>query len=252
MVIGSMLVGNTAGQLWIVQEKSPPLLVLWDKGNQVFYLAGDVESDASLDALRSTVTDQLLPEARAAGVRRFKVRALSPSLETSLPRLFPLPLRPTITRFAVHDTARHRGGPRPHLPGVIFLPITPELLASDKPAGMEYVREEIQGMWPSDDRFHAHGFGILAVAGNEVICWCTAEYVGPTYCGIGIATAEDFQGRGVATAAAGRFVREARVRGLTPCWECDTANIASVRVAEKAGFVRQAEETYWIGSLDVR
>ena len=104
-------------------------------------------------------------------------------------------------------------------------------------------------MWRSEKQFNTHGFGSIAVLGNAIICFCTAEYVGRTRCGIGIATDDRYQRQGVATAVTAHFVREARARGLTPCWECDATNTASVRVVEKAGFVWQVDETYWIGSL---
>lgn len=104
-------------------------------------------------------------------------------------------------------------------------------------------------MWRSAEQFNRHGFGSLAVLGAAVICFCTAKYVGRALCGIGMATDESYQRQGVAPLVVAHFVREAEARGLTPCWECDAANIASVRVAEKAGFVRQADEPYWIGAI---
>ena len=47
-----------------------------------------------------------------------------------------------------------------------------------------------------------------------------------------------------------QFVREAQRRGLSPYWECGTWNITSIRVAEKVGFERIAEERYWIGMFE--
>jgi RimJ/RimL family protein N-acetyltransferase len=252
MVLDSMLAGNTAGELWnVAQNGEPPLLILWDKGNDVFYLAGDGPERSSLSALAQFLSVRLLPQARAHGVRRCKARALSPSLAENLPRLFSgIEFHPSRTHFSVHDAACQVTVPAPDLSDLMLLPISPSLLSSDELADADYVREEIRGMWPSEDRFNERGFGTLAVVDSAVVCWCTAEYVGPTHCGIGIATAPRYQCRGIATATAARFVREAGARGLIPCWECDAANTASVRVAEKVGFVRQAEETYWIGWFD--
>jgi RimJ/RimL family protein N-acetyltransferase len=104
-------------------------------------------------------------------------------------------------------------------------------------------------MWPSEEQFYEHGFGVLATQDDEIVCWCTAEYVGPTHCGIGIETTPGFQRRGIATATAVAFVRDARARGITPCWECGASNVASRRVAEKTGFVYAETCAYWIGSI---
>jgi GNAT superfamily N-acetyltransferase len=246
MVVDSMLADNTAGALWNVQDTSAPLLVLWDRGNTVFYLSGDAERESPIEALGAAIAGELLPQARADGLRRFKVRALSPSLEENLPYLFPgVKLQPTTTRFAVHEATQQASVPPPRLSGVTLLAITPELLLRDDLGSIDAVREEIRRMWRSEARFNTHGLGTLAVLGNEIICFCTAEYVGLTYCGIGIATDDRYQCQGVATATAAAFVRDARARGLTPGWECDAANVASVRVAERAGFVWRTEEAYW-------
>jgi RimJ/RimL family protein N-acetyltransferase len=111
------------------------------------------------------------------------------------------------------------------------------------------VQAEIEWMWPSEEHFYRHGFGTLALLHGQIVCWCTAEYVGPTRCGIGITTIQAYERRGVATATAAAFVHAAQQRGLTACWECNSANRGSIRVAEKVGFVCQAEESYWTSSF---
>jgi RimJ/RimL family protein N-acetyltransferase len=95
-----------------------------------------------------------------------------------------------------------------------------------------------------------HGFGYAAVIPDRVICWCTAEYVSPQRCGIGIATDPAFERRGVATATAAQFVAECLRRGKRPYWECAAGNPASARVAEKAGFELLEQTRFWAGSLN--
>jgi len=251
LVLASMTMGNTAGQLWEIPEAdASPLLLLWDQGNNVLYLAGDAHAQSALSALTSLVDQRLRPQALAARAARFKVRALTPWLEEALPRIFPgIPLHASPALFSVHEAGSRLPIAPPAVPGMSLVPITSDILRRDIYAYIDQVRDEIRGMWPSEDRFDQHGFSTLAVLDDEIICWCTAEYVGPTHCGIGIATSPRYEGRGVATATAAYFVQQARERGVTPCWECALTNHASVRVAEKVGFVCQAEETYWIGEF---
>ena len=251
LVLASMIAGNTAGQLWEIPEQgASPLLLLWDQGNNVFYLAGDAHAQSALPALTSFVNQRLRPLALTAGAARFKVRALSPWLEEALPQIFPgIALHASPALFSVHDAGSRPPIAPPAVPNMALVPITADILRSESYAYIDQVRDEIRGMWPSEERFYQHGFGSLAVLDGEVICWCTAEYVSPTHCGIGIATSPRYEGRGLATATAAHFVQQARERGITPCWECALANQASVRVAEKVGFVRRAEEAYWIGEF---
>ncbi len=251
LVLASMIAGNTAGHLWEIPEQdASPLLLLWDRGNNVFYLAGDAHAQSALSALTSLVDQRLRPQALAAGASRFKVRALTPRLEQALPDIFPgIPLHASQALFSVHNGGSRLPIAPPAVPGVVLVPITSDILRRDSYAYIDQVRDEIGGMWPSEDRFYQYGFGTLAILDGEIICWCTAEYVSSTYCGIGIATSPRYEGRGVATATAAHFLQQARERGVTPCLECALANHASVRVAEKVGFVCQAEETYWIGEF---
>jgi RimJ/RimL family protein N-acetyltransferase len=133
---------------------------------------------------------------------------------------------------------------------IAYLPISPAVLQSGAFAYSDHVLGEIRSMWPSEERFYERGFGVVAVLDHDIICWCTAEYVGPARCGIGIETSPRFEGRGVATATASRFVRLAREQAITPCWECNSTYYGSIRVAEKVGFIRETEEVCWIGSFE--
>ena len=108
---------------------------------------------------------------------------------------------------------------------------------------IEYVREEIQWMWPGLARFYEKGFGVCATREDEVVCWCTAEYVSSTTCGIGIETVESYRNMGIATAVAAEFMRYCRLHNITPYWECEVANIPSMRVAGKLGFRKLKDST---------
>jgi GNAT superfamily N-acetyltransferase len=252
LVRASITAGNTAAHLWIVsQVDGAPLLLLWDKGNNVFYLAGECQASLPYPQLAAIVTTQIRPQALAEGKPHFKVRALSAPLEQALSYIFcDVTLHQYPMLFYVHDTEppRPKIAP-PTLADVRIISLTREVLRQRGLAHSDDVRAEIRWMWPSEDRFFTHGFGTLAIMHDQIICWCTAEYVSPQFCGIGIATLPPFERRGVATATAAHFVQQARQRGLTACWECGRDNHGSVRVAEKLGFVRQAEERYWIGSF---
>jgi GNAT superfamily N-acetyltransferase len=254
MVLASMLAGNTAGELWdITQDDGSLLLLLWDKANNVLYLAGTRRTPPSLASLDAILTTQLRPGALATGRRRFKVHALSPALEGTLPALFPdTGLQESRILFFADDSSRELPAASPSVPDVTISPITAALLSSGSHAHADDVRGEIRAMWPSEGRFHEHGFGSVATKDGEIICWCTAEYVSPAHCGIGIETFPPFERRGVATATAAHFVRQARQRGITAYWECDSANQGSIRVAEKVGFARQSEEVYWVGLFPSR
>jgi RimJ/RimL family protein N-acetyltransferase len=243
MVLASVRAGNTAARLWT----GDGLALLWDQGNNVFYLARSgalhPEGTAHLDALN------LRAAALDRGRRYFRARALAPELEPLLREILaPVALHPARKRFYRYDAPAPDVNAEPE--GVAFVPIDGALLRTKGLANLEQVRSEIGFMWHDEKHFLAQGFGVAAVFDDAVVCWCTAEYVSRTMCGIGIETVEGCQNRGVATAAARRFVRHALSRGVTPHWECDAENLPSTRVAEKAGFTLLEESTFWAGLFD--
>jgi hypothetical protein len=251
-VAASILAGNTEAQLWeIPQDDAPPLLLLWDQGNNIFYWAGPpddmtgVPPAICVEALAAWVATTLRPQALALGAPYFRVAACSPALAPLLPALFAgVELHPyPIYLYIASAPPRPAAAP----PGVTLVPITRALLARDDLDNTAEVCAEIHWMWPSLAAFEAAGFGVAACTATAVVGWCTAEYVGPTACGVGIATAPGHRRAGIATAAATCFLGEARRRGLTAYWECGQSNVASAGLAEKLGLSRLAAEHYWAG-----
>lgn len=244
MALASIAAGNTAGQLWLADAGAA---LLWDKGNNVIAIAGPA-GEGGRRAVADAIETQIRPRALAERRAYFKARPLSPEWEAALPELFAgVVLRPSRSLFYGYGSAQPPQPPE--VPGVSFAPIDRALLERADLAGLDAVREEVAWMWPSVERFCTHGLGQAALAGGEVVCWCTGEYVSEAACGIGIATSPAFQRRGIATAAARRFVAQALGRGIAPHWECSDENAASMRVAEKAGFAPIEAATYWAGSL---
>jgi RimJ/RimL family protein N-acetyltransferase len=252
MVVASIAAGNTAAQLWQAsQPAAGAVVLLWDKGNNVFYFAGDLVSEATRRDLAVLIATHIRPTALAKERAHFKARAFTPTSEEALAPIFgALALKEAHTLFYEFSNIQPNTTPTPAVDGLRFARIDRAFLADENLENIAHVRSEINWMWPSKERFCEQGFGVAAVVAKRVICWCTAEYVSAHGCGIGIATDPAYERRGVATATAARFVLEARRRGLAPYWECGAWNIASIRVAEKVGFERIAEECYWIGVFE--
>ena len=246
-VLAAIAAGNTAAMLWAIGEGDASALLLWDQGNNVFYLAGNAAPTGVVAALTELVATELRPQVLAQGAPYFRVHATTPSLTAALPAIFAgVALHPQPAYLYIDGGASLPAGAA-RLPDLTIRPIDRELLARDDLVHVDEVRGEVRWMWPSIERFLDAGFGMAAVVPGAITCWCTAEYVGPRTCGVGIATAPDYRRRGVALTTAAAFLQTARVRGLTAYWECSQANVASVRLAERLGLVRCAVEQDWAG-----
>jgi GNAT superfamily N-acetyltransferase len=112
---------------------------------------------------------------------------------------------------------------------------------------------EIESCWPSLADFRRNGFGFCAYDDGQIVCWCTAEYVSASRCGIGIETVPTHRNSGFATSVASAFVEHCAVRGIVAHWDAWTSNVASVAVAKKLGFRVAEIYTVLVGdAADVR
>jgi len=90
---------------------------------------------------------------------------------------------------------------------VIIKNIDNQVLNNTQLGNHNCVIDEITGMWGSVDNFVQNGFGCCAIMDENIISWCTAEYISKSYCGIGIETIEEHEGKGVATIILNEFLK---------------------------------------------
>ena len=252
LALASIIAGHTVGQMWrLDQDDAPAFYFLWDKGNNVFYLAGERLTAAGQAATTAFIQREIVPRALAQRLTYFKAQALPP-LAADLPQLlFPgSSLQLMYSALYIFADRQPAAVPPVSLPDLQFVPVDRALLSLTELGNVEHVRAEISWMWPSLDHFYAHGLGWAALTADRLICWCTAEYMSADRCGIGIATHPAFRQKGVATATAVHFVNSCLAKGLQPHWECDRDNLPSVRVAEKAGFSHIVDEQFWAGQFE--
>jgi RimJ/RimL family protein N-acetyltransferase len=251
MVLASVVEGNTEAQLWHAsQPDNSVVCLLWDKGNNVFYLSGQLVLPETIRDLASLIDAHIKEKAVKDGLSYFKVKPLSSSLENSITDIFQdIPLHKTNKLFYTFRAKRVKTIPNPKLEGVQYHPIDADLLEEGRFENNHHVKSEIEWMWPSLERFLEKGFGTAAVIDASIIGWCTAEYVSKGKCGIGIEVIDEFQNKGIATAMAAHFLEHCMDRNIVPHWECDKDNIGSVLVAEKVGFEKIEETVFWNGQF---
>jgi GNAT superfamily N-acetyltransferase len=233
LALAAIAAGNTKGRMW--QHTTNQAGLLWDQGNNVLYVAGDLAVFELRTELKQLIGSTVHEEAIHAGLARFKTVALINNSQAILHELFAgMALQPLETRLYRY------AGTQPSITdlsieGMQVVPIDAILLQRTDLADLADIREEIAWMWPSQAHFEQYGLGYAAILDQRIVCWCTSEYVSMDRCGIGIATQPAFERRGIATITAAYLVQACVERGLVPYWECRASNMGSVRVAEKLG-----------------
>jgi len=251
MVFVSVVEGNTEAQFWYTpQSDNHVVCLLWDKGNNVFYLSGELVLLETTKDLASLINTDVKERAIQKGLSSFKVKTLSSSLENSIKEIFQNnSLHKTNKLFYTFRAKKIKAIPNPRVEGVQYHLVDADFLEKGQFENNHYVKAEVEWMWPSLERFREKGFGIAAVVGASIVSWCTAEYVSASKCGTGIEVIDEFQNKGIATATASHFLEYCMNQNIVPHWECDKDNIGSVRVAEKVGFERTEETVFWSGQF---
>src|SRR5512139_3340602 len=89
MVLASVVEGNTEAQLWRTSQPDDNVVcLLWDKGNNVFYLSGQLVLPETIKDLASLIHTYVSEKAIQERLSYFKVKTLSSSLENSIPAIF--------------------------------------------------------------------------------------------------------------------------------------------------------------------
>jgi RimJ/RimL family protein N-acetyltransferase len=119
--------------------------------------------------------------------------------------------------------------------GVAVLPIDVDLAKR-----VDVELDELIGLfWSGYERFGRHGFGAVAMMGDEIASTAYTVATSAHEINIGVGTAERYRRRGLATLASNACIAMALERGLRPTWDCDETNPASADLARKLGFAEQ-------------
>ena len=153
-------------------------------------------------------------------------------------------------------TIREATGRRVCHYGDVYHTLTKPAPTIDEPAVREFTLDDLGLMEAASVDGATFGGGLPAllkygaVAGamveGRVVGTAQTTAIAGRYADIGVATDEQWRGRGFATAAASIVARRMQETGRTPAWSCGEDNMASLRVAQKLGFKEVSRLTYVI------
>jgi RimJ/RimL family protein N-acetyltransferase len=100
-------------------------------------------------------------------------------------------------------------------------------------------RAEIEFFAGSMSNFLLHGIGLCMMKDDEIIVEAYAFSLGKPWAEIGAITHKEYWGQGYAPIACAYLIEVCEERGYQAYWSCDTDNPASIRVAQKLGFLQE-------------
>ena len=117
-------------------------------------------------------------------------------------------------------------------------------------------RQALSAEWSADfvasfaneQQYRQFGMGFAVMQGERMVSACSAYAFSMGMMEVEVATERSFRRRGLASAAAARFLLDCMEHGLRPNW--DAANLASVGLAEKLGYKLLREYQIYQISVD--
>ncbi len=135
---------------------------------------------------------------------------------------------------------------------ILTQPPPPDLLANpdvrlltpyDLPL-LQAAPHEIRG--PNPEHLLHQTAAAGAIINDQIVAIAQNYALTEGYGDIGVYTLPDWRGRGLAAAAAAQVAQWLQANGRIPVWSCGEHNQASLRVAEKLGFVENGRRVYLI------
>lgn len=228
LVIEAVVAGNSPATIWADDARRPRTAVLWDGAHSLHLTGAPDHTGACRELFRTKIV-------RGALVKVYATRAAAEAV-------FSLAGDSLRLRERVLFRADRPVTAVPPPDGFHLTPINEGFAGLARLANFASLTDEIESCWNSLTAFRRTGFGFCAHTTSAIASWCTAEYVSPGQCGIGIETVPEFQRRGIATATASAFLGRCAAAGVTPHWDSWSANLPSVAIATGLGLTKI--ETY--------
>lgn len=236
ITLSSISEGNTDGYLW--SDRDEETYFLWDMGNIVFYIFGKKPSPEYLEDLKGLYENEIKGKAEDKGFSHFKINNLTDISKETIKSIFGDDEYKILKKHFYEYNKESIKKFDSSLEKLEVVDIDEKFLKNTELRNLARVINEVKWMWPSFEKFYEKGFGKAGLLDDEIVCWCTAEYVSEGRCGVGIETLDRYRQKGIATKTAAHFIDFCLKKDIKPSWECGAYNEPSVKLAEKLGFER--------------
>ena len=220
-----------------------------------YLLTGEHDNPATLEALREFIHKKLFTgEVFVNGADSLSLAVHPEAWEARLPELIPTHEAEKLERYhyLCHQLAFDWRAALPA--GYTVRRVDRDLLRTDSIIVPEAIAEwtTIEDMWGTLDNFLANGVDFSVLHENQIVARCMADCVADEQIDIGIITAPGYRRKGLASIATAATVEHCLTHGFKAVgWHCNAQNVGSWKTAEKVGFKRNREYTYYFYIYDL-
>lgn len=245
--IHAAIEGNNPGRIFVDDLIRPrTVFALTVEG---YLLAGEHDNPAINEGLRSLLRDKIFTgEVFVNGDQSMSLAVHPETWESKLAELIPTHEIERIKRYH-YLCHRVQYDWRKSIPeGYEIQRVDQALLNQSTILFPEPLSEwmDFTEMWWTVDNFLAKGVSFCVLHEGEVVSWCTPDCVSGDRIDVGIVTHPAHRQQGLASIAVAATVEYCLSHGISAVgWHCNAENVGSWKTAEKVGFERNREYSYY-------
>ena len=250
--IQAAIEGNNPGRIFVDEVDYPRIaLGLTVEG---YLLVGDHTNAKTNEALRHLFKERIFTgEVFINGNSSMSLAVHPQSWAEKLPALIPTHEIEALDRF-YYVCRSVKFDWRNHLPdGYSVKRVDREFLESDQVIFSEDIRDwmDFEQVWGSEEDFYTKGVSFCVLYENKVVSWCTSDCTAGERIDVGIFTLPAYRRQGLGTLVVAATTDYCLDYGFkTVGWHCNADNIGSWKTAERVGFERNREYTYYYYMYD--
>jgi RimJ/RimL family protein N-acetyltransferase len=243
IVIGSVIEGNTCGDIYVDCLEAPAFAVLWDKMDAV--LIEGVLNEDYIKSFVCLILNVFKPDAISRDFPFFNVyypnETWADVLGNKLKDLSPV----KELKFYYEYDKLNRDWESSVQNDYVLKRIDESILEKKDLKNMDKVIDWIKSFWPSTKEFVDKGIGYCLLQDEIIVSWCLSVFVSGEKFELGLETIKDYRGKGCAKVVSSACIEYCMEHYLVPLWNCNEENKPSVRVAEAIGFKKIKEYYVW-------
>lgn len=243
-----IIAGECAGQLWVDDVVHPRIALAYSPAVGGFAFLGQIDNEEEYSRLTSTINDTIISYLKDNGYECFEFSIESENLKPYLLRLFEdksLQVEKEYS-FRRNDVIMQTYS----LPkGFLMQRVDAQLwekLRKGSYQNAALLKDRLLESWGSFGRFQEKSIAYCITDADRIAAVMIGTASFHDILPIDIEVEEEYRNQGFGYSLTIEFVNECIYRGLVPQWDCVESNLASKRLAEKAGFrLFKENEVYW-------
>ena len=230
--------GSSPGRIYVDSLQKPLVSIIWSKGIEGFFVAGDPQQEHAVQSLEVFVEEEIVPQTKEAGFKWFEVSGCDPTWDDWIERTFAQrQLRKEKILIYRHPESQ-KPAPRRPPSGVLIRRLDDGFFGSPPCDDLGHVEEKIEQFWPDLGSFLRSGLGFCAIKNSTLASVCMSGYAIEGTHLIDIETIEIYRRHGLGYQVGQAFVAYCLENFLNPQWGALEKNSASCGLAESLGFER--------------